>query len=244
MSILLSARGLHHTYGDTVAVRNLNFDIHEGEIVTLLGPNGAGKSTTMRMLTALLEPTRGEVRYLSYKLPDNMIEAKSLFGFVADQPMILPYLTGWEYIQFVGGLYGVSQNEIEAYAMSLVERFKLTDAIHKRATGYSHGMQQKLALIAQLAHRPRVLVADEPTVGLDPASATEMQQIFREYCQAGNAILLSTHLLEMANAIATRIMIMFKGEIIAEGSPNELYKERNDSLQNVFLRLTREVATK
>ncbi|WAH37223.1 ABC transporter ATP-binding protein [Alicyclobacillus dauci] len=240
MGVLLQARGLCRKYGDMVAVDHVDLTICEGEIVALLGPNGAGKSTTMKMLTTLLEPSAGEISYLSHPVPQDLIEAKKLFGFVADQPMILPYVTGWEYIQFIGGLYGFSQRDIEARAMPLVERFRLTESIHKRATGYSHGMQQKLALIAQLVHRPRVLIADEPTVGLDPASAAEMQAIFREHAAAGNGILLSTHLLDMANTLATRIIIMMKGRIVAEGTPEELANREFDSLQSIFLRLTGE----
>lgn len=193
------------------------------------------------MLTALLEPTRGTISYMSHRLPDDMIEAKRLFGFVADQPMIMPLLTGWEYIQFVAGLYGTPPSEIEQRALPLIERFRLKDAIHKRATGYSHGMQQKLALIAQLAHAPRVLIADEPTVGLDPASAVEMQTIFREYAAEGNAVLLSTHLLDMASGLATRILIMDKGRIVAEGTPSDVAKTAGGDFSSAFLRLTGEV---
>lgn len=208
--------------------------------MALLGPNGAGKSTTMRMLAALIAPTSGRISYLSYSLPEEMLKAKRLFGFVADQPMILPYLSGWEYIQFVADLYGTTQREIEQRARPLVERFHLVKSIHKRATGYSHGMQQKLALIAQLAHKPCVLIADEPAVGLDPASATEMQLIFREYVAEGNAVLLSTHLLDMANALATRIMIMPGGRVVAQGTPAQLAQNPEDTLHSIFRRLTEE----
>jgi len=240
MSLLLQAYNLHHKYGDEVAVHHVDLTLSEGEIVALLGPNGAGKSTTMRMLTALMQPTRGEISYLSQRIPEDLVEAKRLFGYVADQPMILPYLTGWEYIQFVAGLYGTPAAEIEAIATPLIRRFSLQDAIFKRATGYSHGMQQKLALIAQLAHKPRVLIADEPTVGLDPASAAEMQDIFRDHARNGNAILISTHLLDMAFNLATRIVLMAHGRIVATGTPDELTQGGQHSLESVFLQLTKD----
>lgn len=206
MSLLLQARDLHHKYGDEVAVHHVDLSLAEGEIVALLGPNGAGKSTMMRMLTALMEPTRGEISYLSQRIPEELVEAKRLFGYVADQPMILPYLTGWEYIQFVAGLYGTPAKEIK--------------------------------VIAQLAHKPRVLIADEPTVGLDPASAAEMQDIFRDHARKGNAILISTHLLDMACNLATRIVLMAHGRIVATGTPDELTQGGQHSLESVFLQLT------
>ncbi len=242
MTILLEAYNLHRAFEKTVAVHHVDLTLSKGEIVALLGPNGAGKSTTMRMLTALLEPTRGSVTYLSHRIPEQIVEAKRQFGYVADQPMIMPYLSGWEYIQFVAGLYGCSADEIKKRATPLIERFALTEAIHKKATGYSHGMQQKLALIAQLAHGPRVLLADEPTVGLDPGSASEMQAIFREYAQDGNAILLSTHLLDMAQHLATRIVMMTRGRIVASGTPEELTQGGARSLESVFFQRTGEVA--
>lgn len=237
---LLSARGLRRDFGDFAAVTRMDLYLSAGEIVALLGPNGAGKSTTMRMLTGLLEPSHGSIFYQDYDLSKEVLEAKRQFGYVADEPMILGVLSGWEYIQFVAGLYGASSEDIRWRAEPLVRRFQLEEAIHKRAISYSHGMKQKLALIAQLAHRPKVLLADEPTVGLDPGSAAEMQDIFREYVAQGNAILLSTHLLDMAQNLATRIVMMAHGRVVAEGTPEEL-TQNGASLHGVFMRLTGEV---
>lgn len=239
---LLRAQALKRTYGDFTAVSHVDLTLEAGEIVALLGPNGAGKSTTMRMLVGLLEPSSGQIFYEGYDLVTHVLEAKRRFGYVADQPMMLNALTGWEYIQFIAGLYDTSAVEIERQAKPLVDRFHLTDAIHKRATGYSHGMQQKLALIAQLAHNPRVLLADEPTVGLDPASAAQMQAVFHSFAAAGNAVLLSTHLLDMAHALATRIVMMAHGRIVANGTPSELTAD-GESLHEVFMRLTGDAAS-
>lgn len=239
MTELLRAQALKRTYGEFTAVSHVDLMLEAGEIVALLGPNGAGKSTTMRMLVGLLEPSGGHISYCGYDLRTQVLEAKRLFGYVADQPMLLNTLTGWEYIQFIAGLYGASAVEIEHRAKPLVARFQLADAIHKRATGYSHGMQQKLALIAQLAHSPRVLLADEPTVGLDPASTAEMQAVFRSFAADGNTVLLSTHLLDMANALATRVVMMSHGRVVANGTPAEL-TAGGESLHEVFMRLTGE----
>lgn len=243
MRELLQAKGLARDYDGFVAVQDVNLELREGEIVALLGPNGAGKSTTMRMLTGLLEPGRGHVSYGGYDLSEDVLNAKQQFGYVADEPMILNALTGYEYIQFVAGLYGCSSEEIANRANPLIDRFGLREAIHKRATSYSHGMKQKLALIAQLAHQPRVLLADEPTVGLDPAGAASMQEIFRSFASDGNAILLSTHLLDMAQVVATRIIMMARGRVVADGSVAQL-TAGGESLHEVFMRLTGEVAVK
>lgn len=239
MTELLSAQGLRKQFGDFTAVNGVNLEIREGEIVALLGPNGAGKSTTLRMVTGLLEPDAGTIVYDGYDLSKETLEAKRQFGFVADQPMMLNLLTGWEYIQFIAGLYGEKAKDIEERAMPLVERFRLKDAIHKRATSYSHGMQQKLALIAQLAHRPRVMLADEPSVGLDPGSTDEMLDVLRDFASRGNGVLLSTHLLEMTVSLATRIVMMAGGRVVANGSIDEI-TSRGETLREVFMRLTGE----
>lgn len=239
MAELLRAQALRRMFGEFEAVHSVDLMLEEGEIVALLGPNGAGKSTTMRMMTGLLEPSSGSISYAGYDIFRDPLQAKRQFGYVADQPMMLNALSGREYIQFIAGLYGLSQETIERRATPLIQRFRLRDAIDKRATGYSHGMQQKLALIAQLAHAPRVLLADEPTVGLDPGSAAQMQEIFREFAAEGNAVLLSTHLLEMAQGLATRIVMMAHGRVVANGSPAELTAS-GESLHQVFMRLAGE----
>ena len=214
----------------------------EGELVGLLGPNGAGKSTTMKMIAGLLEPSAGTVAYAGRPLRDHPLDARRMLGYLADQPMILPVFTGWEYISFVAGLYGLKEAEIRRRAMPLVERLQLTAALHKRADGYSHGMQQKLALVAQLAHAPQVLLADEPTVGLDPASTLEVRTILREFCREGHAVLLSTHLLEMAQGLCDRVAIMARGMLLIEGAPSELAERYGEPLQDLFLRMTGEAA--
>ena len=237
---LLQARNLKRTFDSITAVDDFNITVEAGQLLGLLGPNGAGKTTTIRTLCGLLEPSQGSIIYGDWSMATDPIEAKRLFGYVADQPMILPLLTGWEYVQFVGGLYGFPADAIKQKLEPLLERFDLTAAIHRRADSYSHGMRQKLALVAQLIHAPRVLLADEPTVGLDPASGAEMETIFREFCEAGNAIVMSTHLLSMAQELCDGVLIMSKGRVIAEGSPKDLVKDPGDSLKSLFLRLTTE----
>ena len=237
---LLEAVDLKRNYNDVAAVDGVTLRLGAGELHGLLGPNGAGKSTTMKMMAGLLEPTAGRILYGGESLADEPLAARRMFGYLADQPLMLTALTGWEYIQFVAGLYGFSPDDIERRASELADRFELTAALDKRADGYSHGMQQKLALIAQLVHKPRVLLADEPTVGLDPAGTLEIQQVLREYCAEGNAVLLSTHLLDMAQGLCDRVSIMARGRILADGPPAELVATQGQTLSDVFLRLTRE----
>lgn len=238
MEYLLQVRQLEKRFKGLVAVDDFCLTVQPGEIVAVLGPNGAGKSTMMRMLAGLMRPTKGQITYLSHSFPDEMIEAKKHLGYLADQPMILPYLTGWEHIQFISGLYGVPSGEVEQRALPLVQRFGLVDAIDRRATGYSHGMKQKLSLICQVVHAPRVLLADEPTVGLDPAGALEMQEVLRNFVANGNAVLISTHLLDMASQMASRVVVMMKGRVIADGDQREWERRHGESLQDIFLGLT------
>lgn len=232
-----AAIDLVRKFGTIAAVSHVNLSLRPGELVGLLGPNGAGKSTTMKMLAGLMVPTSGRIVYGDLSMHQNPIDIKRYLGYLADEPMMIPQLTGWEYIHFVGGLYSLNADDISQRADPLVRRFQLQDAIHRRCITYSHGMQQKLALVAQLVHDPHILLADEPTVGLDPASATIMQEVFREHCMSGHSILLSTHLLDMAEKLCHRILIMRDGSIIWDGSPEAL-RQSNRSLEEVFLELT------
>lgn len=236
---IMKAKALHQQYGSLVAVNDFSVEVFAGELVGLLGPNGAGKSTTLRILTGLLQPTQGSVQYYSYDIADDPIEARRHFGYVAEQPMIIPYLTGLEYVEFVAGMYGVDSKTAKKRAEPYIERFRLTGAIHKRADQYSHGMQQKIALISQLVHEPKLLLADEPTVGLDPDGTVEMQNAFREYVAAGNSILLSTHLLDMAEVLCTRVLILSNGDLLIDQGIDDEWLQTHGHLQDFFFKLTR-----
>ncbi len=238
--MLMKATHLHQQYGSLVAVNNFSVEIYAGELVGLLGPNGAGKSTTLRMLTGLMQPTKGSVQYHGYDIADDPIEARRQFGYVAEQPMIIPYLTGMEYVEFVAGMYGIDGKTAKRRAEPYIDRFRLTGAVHKRADQYSHGMQQKIALIAQLVHEPKLLLADEPTVGLDPDGAVEMQNAFREYVAAGHSILLSTHLLDMAEGLCSRVLILANGVLLADQTIDDVWLQTHGHLQEHFFMLTRE----
>ncbi len=232
------ARGLRKTYGEHVAVRGVDLTIGRGEIVAFLGPNGAGKTTTIKMLTGLLRPTVGSAAILGHDIQADALAAKALFGYVPDTPNLYGKLKGWEYLRFMARLYRVPTAEAEARAAELLRLFDLTEAASDLIEGYSHGMSQKMALAGALVHAPRVLFLDEPTVGLDPRSARTIKDLLGRLRAQGVTVFLSTHILEIAERMADRVVIIDKGEIIAAGTVAELRHGGSGTLEDIFLDLT------
>jgi len=232
------ARGLRKTYGEHVAVRGVDLTIGRGEIVAFLGPNGAGKTTTIKMLTGLLRPTTGSAAILGHDIQADALAAKAAFGYVPDTPNLYGKLKGWEYLRFMARLYRVPTAEAEARAAELLRLFDLTDAASDLIEGYSHGMSQKMALAGALVHAPRVLFLDEPTVGLDPRSARTIKDLLGQLRAQGVTVFLSTHILEIAERMADRVVIINKGEIIAAGTVAELRHGGSGTLEDIFLDLT------
>ncbi|MBI3943520.1 MAG: ABC transporter ATP-binding protein [Chloroflexi bacterium] len=233
------AQGLRKVYGTHEAVKNLDLAIEPGEIVGFLGPNGAGKTTTIKMLTGLLKPTSGKAAILGHDIQTDSVAAKALFGYVPDTPNLYGKLKGWEFLRFISRLYRVPQAQAERRANELLRLFELSDASSDLIEGYSHGMQQKMALAAALVHDPKVLFLDEPTVGLDPRSARLIKDILGQLRDRGAAVFLSTHILEIAERMCDRVMIIDKGEIVASGTLAELRAHGAEgSLEDIFLSLT------
>jgi ABC-2 type transport system ATP-binding protein len=232
------ARGLRKTYGEHVAVKGVDLTIGRGEIVAFLGPNGAGKTTTIKMLTGLLRPTSGSSAILGHDIQTDALAAKALFGYVPDTPNLYGKLKGWEYLRFMARLYRVPTAEAEARAAELLRLFDLTEAASDLIEGYSHGMSQKMALAGALVHAPRVLFLDEPTVGLDPRSARTIKDLLGQLRAQGVTVFLSTHILEIAERMADRVVIINKGEIIAAGTVAELRHGGSRTLEDIFLDLT------
>jgi ABC-2 type transport system ATP-binding protein len=232
------ARGLRKTYGAHVAVEGVDLRIERGEIVAFLGPNGAGKTTTIKMLTGLLQPTGGAAAILGHDIERDPIGAKALFGYVPDTPNLYGKLKGWEFLRFMARLYRVPTEQAEHRAAELLRLFELTEAAGELVEGYSHGMRQKLALAGALIHDPRVLFLDEPTVGLDPRSARLLRDLLVQLRARGVAVFLSTHILEIAERMADRVVIIDKGEIVAAGTLAELRHGGSGSLEDIFLSLT------
>ena len=230
-------------YGEFTALHSLSLSIKRGEVFGFLGPNGAGKTTTIRLLTGLLEPTRGDVRVKGMSVHEHPEQTKSMMGYIPDQPFLYDKLTGDEYVAFVAGLWGMEKEDAIAAAKPYLERFKLSQVRSELVEGYSHGMKQKLVMSAAFCHSPELLVVDEPTVGLDPRSVLILKEIFRQLASHGATVFLSTHSLDVAETVCDRIGILHKGRLIAEGTMAQL-RERASSdggnLESVFLTLTEE----
>jgi ABC-2 type transport system ATP-binding protein len=238
---LIETRNLVKRYGDKVAVNNVSFEVYGGEVFGFLGPNGAGKTTTIKMIVGLLQPTSGTVKVAGYDVQTQPLFAKAASGYVPDTPNLYAKLTGRELLRFVGDLYNLDRNQVAPRIDELLHKFDLEAAADDTFDSYSHGMQQKTSLAAALIHDPKVLILDEPTVGLDPKSARLIKDILRQLADRGAAVMLSTHILEIAERMCDRIGIINKGELIAVGTMAELRKldkTGQTSLEDIFLNLT------
>ncbi|GIW07234.1 MAG: ABC transporter [Dehalococcoidia bacterium] len=239
MTPAIEARALSKRFGAHEAVKQVSFHVQPGEIVGFLGPNGAGKSTTIRMLTGLLQPTSGEALILGYDVQRQPKEAKARFGYVPDTPNLYGKLNGFEFLRFMGRLYRLPPDQAERRATELLRLFDLTDAAADLIEGYSHGMQQKTALAGALIHDPPVLFLDEPTVGLDPRSARLIKDLLAHLRDRGTAVFFSTHILEIAERMCDRVIIINDGAIVAAGTLAELRaRQGGESLEDIFLSLT------
>ncbi len=240
---LIKTNHLVKKYGEKLAVNDVSFQIHSGEIFGFLGPNGAGKTTTMKMIVGLLQPSSGAIQVGDYDVQNQPQQAKAITGYVPDTPNLYAKLTGRELLRFVGDLYGLNKQQVERRIEELLRLFDLGQAGDDTIDSYSHGMQQKTALAAALVHDPRVLVLDEPTVGLDPKSARLIKDILRQMAERGAAVFLSTHILEIAERMCDRIGIIHQGQLVAVGTFDELRDLRGagnseSSLEDIFLSLT------
>ena len=238
---LIETRDLIKRYGAKVAVNNVSFDVYGGEVFGFLGPNGAGKTTTIKMIVGLLQPTSGTVKVAGYDVQTQSMLAKASAGYVPDTPNLYAKLTGRELLRFVSDLYNLDRSQVAHRIDELLRMFDLSAAADDTVDSYSHGMQQKISLAAALMHDPKVLVLDEPTVGLDPKSARLIKDILRQLADRGAAVMLSTHILEIAERMCDRIGIINKGQLIAVGTMDELRtldKTGQTSLEDIFLSLT------
>jgi ABC-2 type transport system ATP-binding protein len=238
---LIETRNLTKSYGQKTAVQDVSFDVFGGEVFGFLGPNGAGKTTTIKMIVGLLQPTSGSIRVAGYDVRTQPLQAKAVSGYVPDTPNLYAKLTGRELLRFVGDLYNLEPRHATQRAEELLRVLDLSSAADDTVDSYSHGMQQKASLAAALMHDPKVLVLDEPTVGLDPKSARLIKDILRQLADRGAAVFLSTHILEIAERMCDRIGIINNGSVIAAGTMDELRslgKAGETSLEDIFLSLT------
>jgi len=226
--------------GSYKAVDNLNLRIKDGEIFGLLGPNGAGKTTTIKMMTGIIAPTIGDIKINDISITKEPVEAKEQFGYVPDSPDMFLRLTGLEYLNFMADIYEVKSYVRGEIIEDLANRFEMETAIGDKIQSYSHGMRQKIIIMGVLIHRPKVWILDEPMTGLDPKSAFILKEMMREHAEAGNTVLFSTHVLEVAEKICDRVGIINKGQLIFVGTLKQLKEEfkATESLENIFLELT------
>ncbi|TMA93965.1 MAG: ABC transporter ATP-binding protein [Deltaproteobacteria bacterium] len=230
-------------YGKLAAVDDLNIEVPAGQIFGFLGPNGAGKTTTIRTMMGILKPTSGQVLLGKYDVMKEPEKAKAISGFIPDRPFIYEKLSGHEFLEFVGKLHRVESARLSRRIVELLELLELTRWKDELVESYSHGMKQRLVVCAALIHEPRILVVDEPMVGMDPKGARTLKDLFRALAVNGTTIFLSTHSISVAEEICHRIGIIQKGRLIACGFTAEIHRQTsnaNGTLESVFLELTRE----
>jgi len=238
-AIALELRGLVKHF-DRPAVDGLDLSVGAGQFYALLGPNGAGKTTTLRIVAGLLRPDAGAVSVLGIDALAEPIAAKRLIAWVSDEPMVYDKLTPFEYLEFVAGLWSMDAAVAEARARELIEWLGLAPHAHERCQGFSKGMRQKVALAGALVHEPRLLILDEPLTGLDAGAARQVKDVLTARVRGGATVIMTTHILEVAERMAERIGIIDKGRLIAEGTLDELRGQAGhagSSLEDVFLEL-------
>jgi ABC-2 type transport system ATP-binding protein len=226
-------------YGKLTAVNSINLEVAQGEVFGFLGPNGAGKTTSIKMMAGLLQPTSGSVLIGGYDMRQEPLKAKFITGFIPDRPFLYEKLTATEFMHFVSKLY--EMNEPKQRISGLLDLFGLSEWADELVENFSHGMKQRLVMASALVHKPQVLVVDEPMVGLDPRGAKLVKDIFKDLASQGVTVFMSTHTLEIVEQMCTRVAIINKGDIIAEGSVEDLGRMASmpDShLEPIFLRLT------
>jgi ABC-2 type transport system ATP-binding protein len=228
-------------YQDLVAVNNLNFNIEQGEIFGLLGPNGSGKSTTLKMLLGLVQADHGEVIVLGLNAKTDSVAIKRLVGYAPEAPRIYEFLTGIEFLDFIGDIYGMNPQEKQSRITEYLKALQLEGREGDMISSYSEGMKQKIALIAAFLHKPKLLILDEPLNALDPRSARIVKDFLSELKRQGVTTIMSTHILEIAQAVCDRVAIMYKGQLLALGNMEELRKRAEmpgSGLEDIFLKLT------
>jgi ABC-2 type transport system ATP-binding protein len=244
---MIQLKALTKKYGTFTAVDAINLEVPHGQLFGFLGPNGAGKTTTLRMIAGILRPTAGTVHINGIDIAKDPGAAKAVLGYIPDRPFIYEKLTGAEFLRFVAGLYGQDGPVIERRMTELLTLFDLIEWRDELVESYSHGMRQKLIISSAFLHKPKVIVVDEPMVGLDPKASRILKDLFREYTKRGHTIMMSTHTLEVAETMCDRVAIIHGGRIRAAGTMDELYASVGagaKGLEELFLRLTGENAAR
>lgn len=232
---MLKIENLTKTYGDMCAVDSLSLEIARGEIYGFIGHNGAGKTTTLKACMGILSFDKGNIYIDGMSVRDNPLECKRITAYIPDNPDLYDYLTGIKYLNFVADVYGVSSESRNELIKSYSDKFEITADLASPIGTYSHGMKQKLAIIAAWIHSPKLIIMDEPFVGLDPKASHLLKEMMREHCAGGGSIFFSTHVLDVAEKLCDKVAIIKKGRLVVTGAMDEV--KGNDSLEEVFLEL-------
>ncbi|HOA74975.1 MAG TPA: ABC transporter ATP-binding protein [Phycisphaerae bacterium] len=242
MNAAIDIQQVTKRYGNFTAVDGLSLQVAPGELFAFLGPNGAGKTTTIKMISGLLMPDMGTVHLCGYPMGRDGRKAKAQLAYVPDEPFLYEKLSGREFLEFVAEMYALPPDVKRRRMEALVDRLELGAFWDKLCEGYSHGMKQRTVLAAAMLHEPRVLVIDEPMVGLDPKTVRTVKDLMRELVRQGGTVFMSTHTLEIAEAVADRIGIIHHGKLVAVGTAAEIKASapQNSTLEDVFLKLTNE----
>ena len=238
---MLTINNLTKRFGDTLAVNDVSFTINDGEIFSLIGPNSSGKTTIVKSIVGLLQPTSGSIMVDTYDVIENKEQAKEVVGYIPDEPSIWPQMTGEEFMYFTQALFGIDEKSRIEHMPELLDTFALQGLEKRYFEEYSRGNRQKFSIIAALSHKPKLLLIDEPIVGLDPTGAEIAKKMFVEYAKSGGAVLLVTHTLPVAQEIAHRIGILKDGSLVAVGTLSELREKaglgRDASLEEIYKKL-------
>ena len=237
--IVLEAKSLVKCYYASIpALADLSFSLHEGQVLGFLGPNGSGKSTTVKMLTGLLQPTRGHVLWRGASIQNDLVRYREQLGYVPEEPELYPFLSGWEYLELIGTLRGLARPILEKRIEALLELLSLAPHWHAAIGSYSKGMRQRILLIAALLHDPALLILDEPLSGLDVTSAMIVKNLIKTLGENGKAILYCSHVLEVVEKVCSEVIVLRKGRTLAYGSPAELMQTAGQaSLEHAFAHL-------
>ena len=237
-SDMLRIDHLTKTYGEKKAVDDLSLHIAPGEIYGFIGHNGAGKTTTLKSIAGILQFDAGDIRIGGTSIREDPLACKRMMAYIPDNPDLYEYMTGIKYLNFIADIFGVSADDRRSRIRDYAGRFELTDDLAQPIAAYSHGMKQKLAIISAWLHQPRLILMDEPFVGLDPKAAHLLKSMMRELCDAGGAIFFSTHVLEVAEKLCDKVAIIKSGRLIRSGTMEDV--KGDESLESVFLELEEE----
>lgn len=236
---MIEVKGLTKRFGDHVSVSKASWTAEDGQITGFIGHNGAGKTTTLKMITGLLKPDEGCVTVNGLDVQKEPFKVKEQYGYVSDTPDHFLSLKGIEYLNFMADIFGIPGDEAAAFVKENAPKFGMEDALNQPILNYSHGMRQKIMVMGALIHHPKVWILDEPLTGLDPQAAFELKKMMREHADKGNSVLFSTHVLEVAEKLCDKVVIIRKGEIQFEGDLEQLKDRfgREESLEEIFLKV-------